>query len=228
MRRRVGIFGPAADRGRRFRLASDAPSMNRDCSAIILAGGQSRRMGRAKAWLEFRGRPLLSHVVERLSVRFDEIVVVAAPGQELPETSARVVRDEAPGKGPVGGLTVGLREIRAPLAFVTAVDAPLLRLELVDLLLEEISDADTAVPEWEGRLQPLCALYRAAAVQPVLAEQLRTGALRLQEALNRLNVRIVSEAQLRRIDPNGVSFAAANTPEEFANVATLVTASEPS
>src|SRR5690349_17687076 len=106
--------------------------MTESCSAIILAGGESRRMGRPKAWLDFRGRPLLAHMVERLSTRFEEIIVVGAPGQELPDTSARVVRDEVSGKGPVAGLATGLRAVSSPLAFVTAVDVPLFQLQVVE------------------------------------------------------------------------------------------------
>ena len=194
--------------------------MMESCSAIILAGGQSRRMGRPKAWLEFRGRPLLAHMVERLSTRFDEIVVVGAAGQELPETSARVVRDEVAGKGPVAGLVAGLRAVNRPLAFVTAVDVPLLQVGIVDTLLSERGEADAVVPEWEGELQPLCAVYRRTSVVPVLDEQLRNGELRLKEVLSRLRIQIVAGEALRRVDPGGLSFMNANTPEEFGKVST--------
>ncbi|HTE19166.1 MAG TPA: molybdenum cofactor guanylyltransferase, partial [Armatimonadota bacterium] len=97
-----------------------------DCAAVFLAGGKSSRMGAPKAWLLFEGRPLLAHLVERMLAVCPEVVVVAAPGQELPETAARVVRDESPGEGPVAGLVVGLREVTRPLAFVTSCDVPFL------------------------------------------------------------------------------------------------------
>ena len=178
-------------------------------------------MGRPKAWLDFHGRPLLVHMVDLLSQRVDEIVVVAAPGQELPPTSGCIVRDEAPGMGPVGGLVTGLRETRSPLAFVTAVDAPLLRLGILDLLLREIGDACVCAPEWHGRLQPLCAVYRVEETRPVLASQLERGELRLMDALSRLTLRKVDESALRQLDPDGRSFLAANTPEEYEQLLAL-------
>ncbi len=196
--------------------------MTESCSAIILAGGQSRRMGRPKAWLDFHGRPLLTHMVELLSARFEDIVVVAAPGQDLPENAVRVVRDEAPGMGPVGGLATGLKAVRGPFAFVTAVDAPLLRVSLVELLLANIDEADLCVPEWEGRLQPLCALYRSDTVCPVLEEQLAHDRRRLMDALARLKVRTLGQNLLRTVDPSGQSFLAVNTPEEYAHALFLM------
>jgi molybdopterin-guanine dinucleotide biosynthesis protein A len=192
--------------------------MTQSCSAIILAGGESRRMGRPKAWLEFHGRPLLAHMVDLLAPRFDDIVVVAAPGQELPETSARVLRDEAPGRGPVAGLAVGLREVMHPLAFVTAVDAPLLQLGIVDLLLRETRGADAAVPEWEGMVHPLCAVYRRSKVLSVFEEQLRRGKLRVKDVLLLVKPRILSAPVVRAVDPEGLSFITMNFPDEYETV----------
>src|SRR5688572_13602020 len=106
-----------------------------DCSAILLAGGKSSRMGTPKPWLEFAGRPLLQLLVERLSELTPEVIVVAGPGQELPPTSARVLYDESPGEGPVAGLVVGLREIARPLAFVASCDVPFLLPELARFLV---------------------------------------------------------------------------------------------
>lgn len=190
--------------------------MTESCSAIILAGGESRRMGRPKAWLDFHGRPLLAHMVELLSPRFDEILVVAAPGQELPESSARIVRDEEPGKGPVGGLVAGLRQCGNPLAFVTAVDIPHLQTEIVDVLLTRIGGADVAIPRWEETLQPLCALYRITSVLPALEHQLRNDKLRLKDLFATVRTCIVSAPELERSDPQGLSFLSMNAPCEYA------------
>ncbi|HEX2933375.1 MAG TPA: molybdenum cofactor guanylyltransferase, partial [Candidatus Binatia bacterium] len=88
-------------------------------SAIILAGGKSSRMGRPKALLEFDGAPLIFHLARRLKDLFDEIVVVAAPEQELPELPAMVVRDEVAHQGPVGGIYYGLKAAEKEICFVT-------------------------------------------------------------------------------------------------------------
>ena len=185
-----------------------------DCAAVLLAGGQSSRMGAPKAWLEFGGRPLLQHLVERLAEVTPEVIVVAAPGQELPPTSARVLYDESPGEGPVAGLVVGLREITRPLAFVASCDVPFLKPELVRYLVERAEGYDAVVPEWEGRLQPLLAVYRTS-VQPLLARQLAEGRRRITDLFDHVRTLRVSEAEVRRLDPEGLSFLNVNTPEDY-------------
>ena len=65
-----------------------------DASAVVLVGGKSSRMGRPKALLPFDGEPLIAHVVRKLESLFSEIVVVAAPDQELPSLPVTIARDE--------------------------------------------------------------------------------------------------------------------------------------
>lgn len=171
-------------------------------------------MGQPKAWLEFGGRPLLAHLVERMAAAFPEVVVVCAPGQELPEVAARIVHDEDPGQGPVAGLVVGLREITQPQAFVSSCDAPFVDPQLARALLDRSEGYDVTVPEWEGRLHPLHAIYRAS-VQPLLARQLAEGRRRLMDLFPQVRTRTVTEGEIRGIDPEGHSLLNINTPEEY-------------
>jgi molybdopterin-guanine dinucleotide biosynthesis protein A len=184
------------------------------CSVIFLVGGQSSRMGTPKSWLKFEGRPLLCHLVERMRAVFPEVLLVSAPEQSLPDTGARVIYDEHPGEGPLAGLVVGLRAISQPLAFVSSCDAPFLDPRVAYALAECAGDFDAVVPEWEGRLHPLHAVYRAS-VQPVAAEQLAKGRRRMTELLDRVRMRVVTGAELRGLDPQGLSFHNMNTPEEY-------------
>jgi molybdopterin-guanine dinucleotide biosynthesis protein A len=184
------------------------------CSVLFLAGGRSLRMGRPKAWLEFGGRPLLAHLVERMAAVFPEVIVVCAPGQELPDLDVRIVHDEDPGQGPVAGLVVGLRETTQPRAFVASCDAPFVDPRFACALLDRSDGYDVTVPEWEGRLHPLQAVYRAS-VQPLLARQLAEGRRRLLDLLPQVRTRIVSEDEIRGIDPEGRSLLNMNTPEEY-------------
>ena len=81
-------------------------------TAIILAGGRSSRMGTSKALLPFDDEPLIVHIVRRLQPLFGDIVVVAAPEQELPSMPVTLVRDDVAYQGPVGGIYYGLRAAR--------------------------------------------------------------------------------------------------------------------
>ena len=77
--------------------------------AVVLCGGESRRMGQPKAWLEFGPERLLERVVRLVGTVARPIVVVAAPGQDLPPLPSHVsiVRDEVSGRGPLQGLAAG-------------------------------------------------------------------------------------------------------------------------
>ena len=184
-------------------------------SAIVLAGGKSRRMGRPKAMLPFGGEPLIVQVIRRLGALFPDIVVVAAPEQELPELPATLVRDEVAYQGPVGGICYGLRACNSAAAFVTSCDVPFLSLALVSHLTSRLTDHDVVVPDWEGRLQPLHAVYRRS-VLPLLEQQLERGELRPVFLYDKVRTLKVEEDEIRTVDPDGSSFFNMNTPEQYA------------
>ena len=183
-------------------------------AAVILVGGKSSRMGRAKALLPFDNEPLIAHVVRRLKSWFPEIIVVAAPDQELPELSAVLVRDEIAYQGPVSGIYHGLKAATRDVCFVTSCDAPFLNFELIDHLLEQISEYDVVVPFWQERFQPLHAIYRTSVV-PLLKEQLERGELRPIFLYDKVRTRKIQEAEIRRLDPEGLSFLNMNSPADY-------------
>jgi len=191
-----------------------------DAAAVILVGGKSSRMGRAKALLPFDNEPLIAHVVRRLKSWFPEIIVVAAPDQELPELSAVLVRDEIAYQGPVSGIYHGLKAATKDVCFVTSCDAPFLNFELIDHLLEQISEYDVVVPFWQERFQPLHAIYRTSVV-PLLKEQLERGELRPIFLYDKVRTRKIQEAEIRRLDPEGLSFLNMNSPADYATALQL-------
>jgi molybdenum cofactor guanylyltransferase len=183
-------------------------------SAVILAGGKSSRMGQPKALLPFDGEPLIVHTVRTLSRLFSDIVVVAAPEQELPSLSVTAIRDEVAYQGPVGGILYGLRAAQSEIAFVTSCDAPFLNLELIAFLVAQMNDYDVVVPYWQERLQPLHAVYRRS-VTPLLQEQLERSELRPIFLYKKVRTREVSPEEMRRFDPEGLSFRNLNSPEDY-------------
>jgi molybdopterin-guanine dinucleotide biosynthesis protein A/molybdopterin converting factor small subunit len=189
-------------------------------SAVVLAGGKSSRMGRPKALLLFDGEPLIAHTVRLLQKLFTDIVLVAAPGQELPALPVTLVRDEVAYQGPVAGILYGLRAAREELCFVTSCDAPFLHTELITHLLSLATEYDVVAPYWEGRLQPLHAVYRRA-VAPLLQEQLERGELRPIFLYKKVRTREVSEEEIRRFDSEGLSFRNMNSPEDYQAALTL-------
>lgn len=190
-----------------------------NATAIILTGGKSSRMGRPKALLLFDGEPLIVHIVRTLQRLFAEIVVVAASGQELPPLPVTLVRDEIAYQGPVGGIYYGLRASSREVGFVTSCDVPFLSLSLMSYLKSQISNYDVVVPYWQGRFQPLHAVYRRSVV-PLLREQLERGELRPIFLYKKVRTREIHEDEIRRFDPEGLSFLNMNTPEDYQAVLT--------
>jgi molybdenum cofactor guanylyltransferase len=135
-------------------------------AGIVLAGGASRRMGRDKATMAVAGQTLVERVVAVVGSRCHPVLVVAAPGQALPELPAQILRDEVRGVGPLLATALGLRAAAAAgveHAFVCAVDMPYLTAQIIDELLlpASRSDADVLLP-WDGRDHYLAGVYRTA------------------------------------------------------------------
>lgn len=135
-------------------------------AGVVLAGGESRRMGRGKATLPLPGgtTTLVEHMVGILGQRCAPVFVMAAPGQPLPTLPVPVLRDELPGLGPLPATGRGLRaaaEAGVRLAFVCAVDMPYLTVELIEDLARRAvqTDAEVVLP-WDGRNHYLAAVYR--------------------------------------------------------------------
>ncbi len=175
-------------------------------SAIILAGGKSSRMGRAKALLEFDGEPLIVHLVRGLNQLFGETVVVAAPEQELPALAATVARDEVAYQGPVGGIYYGLKAAHGEACFVTSCDVAFLNRPLITHLFTQILDNEVVVPYWEERFQPLHAVYRRS-VLPLLAGQLERGELRPIYLFDNVRTLKVSADEIRSFRSRRTKFS---------------------
>jgi molybdopterin-guanine dinucleotide biosynthesis protein A len=182
-------------------------------SAIVLAGGFSRRMGRDKAWLPFGEETLLERVVGIIEPVVDEVIVVAREGQEM-RGNFRVVRDPAEGLGPLAGLIAGLDAIAGDRAFLSACDAPFLQPALIERLFELSQGHDIAIPRVDGYLMTTCAVYGRAAL-PVARQLIEEGRLRPAFLTEALDTRIVEPEELRDTDPDLRSFRNCNTPEAY-------------
>ncbi|HSE86093.1 MAG TPA: NTP transferase domain-containing protein [Candidatus Binatia bacterium] len=185
-----------------------------DATAVVLAGGKSSRMGRPKALLLFDREPLIVHIVRALKRMFAETVIVAAPGQELPDLPVTLVRDEVAYQGPVGGIYYGLKAAGGKFCFVTSCDVPFLNHALISYFTSQISSYDVVVPFWEDRFQPLHAVYRTS-VLALLRGQLDRGELRPVYLFDKVKTCKIEEAVIRRFDPEGLSFLNMNTPDDY-------------
>jgi molybdopterin-guanine dinucleotide biosynthesis protein A len=195
-------------------------------AGVVLAGGRSSRMGTAKAALEWHGSTLLRRTVGIIGrVTDGPVVVVRAPGQELPALPAEieVVDDPREGLGPVQGLAAGLAALkdRAEVAFVSSTDMPFLHPAFVRRVLRAAQDgADVGLPVARGYPQPLAAAYSVAlapvAAKLVAEERLRPAFLFEQCVVDRLDEDALrADPVLAALDPGLDSVINVNEPADY-------------
>jgi molybdopterin-guanine dinucleotide biosynthesis protein A len=164
-------------------------------TAIVLAGGRGRRMKADKAGLAVGDRTLLEHVLSQLEPNFEEILVSVSPGQTIgleagyeagtrfrgkrtairQSLKPRVIEDETPGLGPLGGILSGLKAAANDACAVVACDIPDIDIPLLRSLARAADEADIAVPVGPaGHFEPLFAVYRKPVV-PEIEALLRSG-----------------------------------------------------
>ncbi|HEV2946118.1 MAG TPA: molybdenum cofactor guanylyltransferase, partial [Gemmataceae bacterium] len=185
---------------------------------IVLCGGQSKRMGRPKAWLPFGSETMLERVVRLMSEVVDLIVVVAAPDQEVPPLHEGVLltRDEEKGKGPLQGLSAGLRALsgKVDAAYLSSCDVPLLRPAFVRRVLDLLGDHAICVPYVDGFHHPMAAVYRVGILDQV-DRLLAENRLRPIFLFETVPTRLAESHELLDIDPTLQSLRNLNTPEDY-------------
>ena len=167
-------------------------------------------MGRDKAWLPWRGRSLLAHVVDILRSLSDDVIMVARPGQSLPGVRARHAEDRILGAGPLAGLEAGLSATETPYAIVVACDMPWLNPVLLRAMLDIAGDREVVIPYAAGRYHPLHAVY-ARRLVPTISELIDRGERRLHALVERAKVQVVDEPFLHVHDPSGQSLGSVDT-----------------
>jgi molybdopterin-guanine dinucleotide biosynthesis protein A len=179
-----------------------------EATLLVLAGGDSRRMGRTKAWLEAGETTLVRWVADRLAPEFKEVVVsFAEPEQVQEHVPYRVVFDRKTAAGPLAGLEAGLNAARTDVVFAIACDMPYVTPGLAAMAVAASSGCDAAIPRIDGRPEPACAAYRKSALSAITAA-LDAGRYRAAEVAERLEV-----AWLEDLDPD--LLRSLNTPGDY-------------
>jgi len=177
---------------------------------VVLAGGESRRMGSPKALLPVGTTTLVEWLTARLAPEFAHLVVAARDPAGVPAgLRAHAVWDLHAGGGPLAGVEAGLAASPHDTVVVVACDMPAVTVRLVRRLALAAGepDRDAAVPRVGGRPEPACAAYRRSAAGPIAAA-LGAGRRRASDALAGLRVHWLD-------DEDPALFANLNTPEDY-------------
>lgn len=180
-----------------------------DVLGVILAGGNSTRMGRDKALTELAGRPLVEWVATALASVASEMIVVGRAGHLA---GFECVPDDQPARrGPLAGVATALRLSEGRPVAVTAVDQPWVRVETLTRLVELAGPLHAVVPLDGGARQVTCALYPAAWAEQANTENARGGTI--QSLLDRLLFRPVEENEWTCWGEDGRSWFSVDSPE---------------
>lgn len=192
---------------------------------VIQAGGMSSRMGEDKALKNFLGKPLIERVIERLNPIADEILVTTNQPENYAFLNKRLVADLIPDRGALGGLYTAIASATHPYVGIVACDMPFVSQKFFEtatnLMVKE--EADVVIPrikseetQKSGGYEPLHALYRKETCTPAIEDAIQNDLWKVIAWFGKVNVRDVSDDEMKSIDPSGLYSWNVNTPEEFA------------
>jgi molybdopterin-guanine dinucleotide biosynthesis protein A len=191
-------------------------------TGIILAGGESRRMGTDKSLLDINGRPMIEHVLVVFAGLFKKTIIVTNTPDRYRMFGVELTGDVLDMRGPLTGIYSGLLRSTDEYNFVAACDMPFLNPRLIAYMGELAAGHDAVVPMFGGGfLEPLHAIYRKG-VLPVIEMQVRKQDRRIRGMFDHIQVRYVTEEEIVQFDPLKRSFRNLNTPKEYKEAACSV------
>jgi len=192
-------------------------------AVIILAGGLSKRFGQDKCLKELAGKPLIAHVLSRVSNVADErVIVVGSEAQQnalsrLRQLNAHVVVDKYMDHSPIVGALTGFETVRAECALLLPCDAAFVSPEIAALLLDLCVDRGAVVPRWpNGYIEPLQAAYNVKLGSDAARTALSEGKREMTALIAHLRrIRYVSTLVLQQYDEKLTTFFNINTVEDW-------------
>ena len=201
-------------------------------TGVILAGGKSRRMGQNKALLQLGDSPLIAHVIRRMRLVTDELLLISDNHAEYAHLDLPMHSDSVPDAGALGGIYTGLTYASHDAVLCVACDSPFLQPELLSYLVSVLGEYDAVMPytyqthssdnaEAQITLQTLCAVYSKRCL-PIIERMLNEPDLRVHALQERANILTLAPEIWKTYDAEGHSFFNVNTPEDFEKAQTLV------
>jgi len=193
---------------------SETNSLAAGVTGVILAGGQSSRMGSNKALLPYRGGRFIESIHRQLAELFEDLLLVTNAPEQFSFLGCRMVPDLYPGMGALAGLHAGLYHSRTPHIFAVACDMPYLNDTLIRALLARRHQADVIIPESGQGLEPLHAVYGTGCL-PAMEQALLSGRRRIVSFFPHTRVHTFTSDHVATIDRDFSSFSNINTPADY-------------
>lgn len=193
-----------------------------EISILVLAGGNSERLGENKALYEINETPLIEYVVKRVSDLDRDIIISCKDRKEELEKlfpKCEIIQDKLEEEGPLAGLLTALPHINSEYVAIITCDCPKISPEIIKRLAEEAQNADGSVPRWpNGYIEPLQAVYRTEKLAEAAVQARNKGHMKVSKALEKLQVNYISTEDLRSIDPDLESFLNLNHEEDILKI----------
>lgn len=211
-RDRIDYYGFARNRHSR-ESGNPGRTSQMEMTAIVLAGGESLRMGKDKAFMEFKGKSLIQRTLDTLIPLFNDRMIIAKKREPFLSFGVPVYVDIYPDGGPMGGIYTGLFQSKGPV-FAVACDMPFLNPEVIRFLTEKLNHFDAVVLKSPDGLHPLHGVY-SRGVLPSMEKLLKKREVKMMDFLKRINTLVIPVAEIRHLDPDLKCLTNINTPEEM-------------
>ncbi|MDU1854465.1 MAG: molybdenum cofactor guanylyltransferase [Clostridium baratii] len=180
-------------------------------AVIILSGGKNTRMnGKTKAFLNIDGYRFIDNILLASSDYKEKIISCNDISKYLEFKDVKLVVDKFKEIGPIGGIYSALKETTVDEALIVAGDMPFLNKEILNFLGNYKFNEDVLVPVTNGKVQPLCSIYKKRVLETIL-KMIEEKDYKLKNLLNRLNVKYIDIE-------NGESFSNINTVYEYEKI----------
>ncbi|HEV2045538.1 MAG TPA: molybdenum cofactor guanylyltransferase, partial [Chthoniobacterales bacterium] len=138
-------------------------------SAVLLAGGKSRRMGQDKATILFRNAPLWQIQLDLLrKLELEQLFISAQTDPPWRPADIEFVPDDQPSRGPLSGIAAALSRTSCGHLLVLAIDMPFMTESYLRSLCEKVDRGVGVVPIIEDRAEPLAAIYPREAYDEIV------------------------------------------------------------
>jgi molybdopterin-guanine dinucleotide biosynthesis protein A len=159
-------------------------------TGIVLAGGQSRRMGMDKSLMKLNGKSLVEFSINALQPLCNK-VVISSNGLNYDFTGCEVWPDELSGRAPMIGIYSCIQRSATDINIVLSCDMPMMSTLMLEYLLENSVNYDITVPvHGNSLIEPLCGIYRKSSVV-ILKEYIDKGNFRLKECICATSHRLI-------------------------------------
>jgi len=178
----------------RIKLIDGKWTLLEQATAIIMAGGYSRRMGTDKSMMSIEGRPIIQRTCEQLAACFEQVLISANESEKFTFLGYKVIPDKVQGQGPLMGIASTLEASKSELNFVVACDIPQIEIRNVRKILAEAvsSDADIIIPVTnDGKYEPLFAVYRRRTLKAI-NKVLSSGGRKISDVFESCKVKEIS------------------------------------